>query len=104
MSEPYSVQRFRGGYAIVWRDQNGDRTRRRLYAEDRPGAEAEARRIWAGGDDTPWTVAKLMVGYIASIDGKPSHKRRQDAWKAMTPFWEKTDPTLIDEQNVQAVC
>lgn len=98
MSEPYSVQRFRGGYAIVWRDQNGDRTRRRLYAEDRPGAEAEARRIWAGGDDTPWTVAKLMVGYIASIDGKPSHKRPQDAWKAMTPFWEKTDPTLIDEQ------
>ncbi len=37
-----------------------------------------------------------MTAYIASIVEKPSHKRRQDAWKAMKPFWEKTDPELID--------
>lgn len=93
----FTVQRFREGFAIVWRDDGGKRRRRRLYAEDRPGAEAEARRIWAGSDASPWTVGRLMTGYIASIEGKPSHRRRQDAWKAMRSFWERTDPRLIDE-------
>lgn len=96
MSEPYTVQRLRGSYAIVWRDDAGVRRRRRLYAEDRPGAEAEARRVWAGGDDSPWTVGRLVDGYIASITEKASHGRRLDAWKAMKPFWERTDPALID--------
>lgn len=39
-----------------------------------------------------------MTGYIASIVDKPSYQRRQDAWKAMTNFWERTDPALIDER------
>lgn len=39
-----------------------------------------------------------MTGYVASIEGKPSHQRRQDAWKAMRSFWERTDPDLIDAQ------
>jgi integrase len=95
---PYSVQRFRGGYALVWRDEHGKRHRRTLYAEDRPGAEAEARRIWQAGDDSPWTVGRLMTAYIASIEGRPSHKRREDAWKALKPFWERTDPALVDAQ------
>lgn len=97
MSE-YTVQRLRGAFAIVYRDEGGKRRRRRLYAEDRPGAEAEARRLWTAGDDSPWTVGRLMTGYIASIEGKPSHQRREDAWKAMKPFWERTDPALVDEQ------
>ena len=97
MPKPYSVQRFRGGYAIVY-ELAGRRKRRRLYAEDRPGAEAEARRLWQAGDNTPWTVGRLMIGYIASIEGKPSHQRRVDGWKAMKPFWERTDPALIDAQ------
>jgi integrase len=96
----YTVQRFRGAYALVWRD-NGQRRRRRLYAEDRPGAEAEARRVWQNGDDSPWTVGRLMTSYIATIEGRPSHQRREDAWKAMKPFWERTDPALIDAQMCQ---
>jgi integrase len=96
----YTVQRFRGGYAVVYQ-KDGKRCRRTLYAEDRPGAEAEARRLWRGGDDSPWTVGRLMTAYIASIEGKPSHSRRQDAWKAMKPFWERTDPALIDAQMCQ---
>ena len=94
---PYTVQRFRGGYALVW-NERGKRRRRRLYAEDRAGAEAEARQIWEAGDDSPWTVGRLMSAYIASIEGKPSHQRRLDAWKAMRTFWERTDPRLIDGQ------
>ena len=93
--QPYSVQRLRGGYAIVWKEQ-GKRRRQRLYAEDRASAEAEARRVWEDGDDSPWTVARLMTGYLASIESKVSHQRRKDAWKAMKPFWENVDPYLID--------
>ena len=93
----YTVQRFRGGYALVWRE-DGKRRRRTLYAADRPGAEAEARRLWQGGDNSPWAVGRLMTGYLASIAHKPSHQRRKDAWKAMQGFWERTDPALIDRQ------
>jgi integrase len=100
MSEQFTVQRFRGSFAIVWRDEHGTRRRRRLYAENRPSAEAEARRVWAAGDDTPWTMARIMDGYIASLvfDEKPSAVRRKDAWKAMRSFWAGVDPNLIDPQ------
>lgn len=41
-----------------------------------------------------------MTGYIASLeaDDKPSTQRRQDAWKAMRLFWERTNPELIDQK------
>jgi integrase len=42
-----------------------------------------------------------MTAYLASIAQKPSHQRRQDAWKAMKPFWERTDPELIDAPMCQ---
>ena len=98
MSE-YTIQRFRGGFALVWH-QDGKRRRRQLDAQDRAGAEAEARTIWQGGSDEPWTIGRIMDGYIASLaaDEKPSTQRRRDAWKAMRHFWERTDPTLIDAQ------
>lgn len=100
--QPYDVQRFRGGFALVWRDEHGTRRRRRLYAEDRPSAEAEARRVWEASDSNPWTVARIMHGYLISIAHKPSHQRRTDAWKAMRPFWERTDPALIDAAMCKA--
>lgn len=97
MSEPYSVQRFRGGFALVWRDE-GKRRRRQLASQDRQSAEAEARKLWAGGDDgSPWTVGRIMAAYLASIAHKPSHPRRRDAWKAMAGYWLNVDPALIDE-------
>lgn len=102
--QPYSVQRFRGGFALVWWEQPDDnpetepkRHRRQLAAQDRASAEAEARTVWEGADDSAWTVGRIMTGYIASIEGKPSHSRTKDAWKAMKPFWENVDPATIDE-------
>lgn len=38
-----------------------------------------------------------MTAYLASIAEKPSHTRREDAWKAMKPFWAGVDPALVDE-------
>jgi integrase len=97
--EPYTVQRLRGGYAIVWREGDA-RHRRQLTSTDRTSAEAEARRLWAeaDGERYPWTVGRVMTAYLESIAHKPSHTRRKDAWKAMKPFWENVDPTLIDSK------
>lgn len=92
----YSVQRLRGGFAIVYHFE-GKRVRRQLDATDRQSAEAEARRIWAGAERGAWTVGRCMTGYLETIAHKPSHSRRVDAWKAMKQFWENVDPALIDE-------
>jgi integrase len=100
----YTVQRFRGGFAIVWWEIDPEdrrapphRCRKRLDATDRASAEAEARQRWEAGDDNPWTVGRIMASYLSSIAHKPSHGRRADAWKAMKTFWEGVDPMLIDE-------
>lgn len=99
----YTVQRFRGGFALVWRER-GTRRRRRLYADDRAGAEAEARRIWQTGDDTPWTVGRVVTAYIADREGEgiASSQRQRDAWKAMRPFWDGVSPSLIDREMAQS--
>ena len=97
----FTVQRFRGGYAIVYQ-LDGKRVRRTLTATDRQSAEAEARSLWSGANKSPWTVGRIMTEYLASIAHKPSHGRRQDAWKAMRHFWERVDPALIDEPMAKA--
>jgi len=96
MSGEYTVQRFRGGFALVWWE--GDKRRRRTLASgDRQSAEAEARRLWEQSDSSPWTVGRLMDAYLPTIAAKPSYQRRRDAWKAMQPFWGAVMPPMIDE-------
>src|SRR3546814_11737794 len=109
--QPYSVQRFRGGFALVWWEQSEDdpeaepkRHRRQLASQDRASAEAEARTVWEGADDSAWTVGRLMTGYIASIAGKQSHSRKKDAWKAMKAFLENVDHATIDETSGRTYC
>lgn len=96
----YSVQRFRGGFAIVWRDRDGKRRRNLLAASDRIGAEAEARQRWRLGDRSPWTVGRVMEAYLEDrkAAGIASAARQADAWKAMRPFWQNVSPKLIDEE------
>lgn len=100
----YSVQRFRKGWAVVWRDADGKRHRHALVAPDRLGAEAEARKRWALGDRSPWTVGRIVPAYIASreADGIASTARQRDAWKAMKPLWENVAPHLIDTAMCKA--
>jgi integrase len=99
-NDTYSVQRLRGGFAIVYQ-VDGKRVRRQLDAKDRASAEAEARALWIGADRGAWTVGRIMTSYLASIAEKPSHGRRQDAWKAMQSFWENVTPALIDARMCQ---
>jgi integrase len=97
----YSVQKLRGGFALVWRE-DGKRRRKQLTSTDRQSAEAEARREWEIGDGSPWTVGRIMTGYLATIADKTSHGRRKDAWKALAPFWDNIDPLMIDEPMCRA--
>lgn len=98
---PYTVQRLRGGFAVVYRFE-GKRVRRQLEATDRQSAEAEARKLWAGAERGAWTVGRIMAGYLETIAHKTSHGRRVDAWKAMRPFWENVDTQLIDDAMCRA--
>lgn len=97
----FSVQRLRGGYALVYKI-DGKRVRRRLDSTDRQSAEAEARALWIGAERGAWTVGRIMTAYLATIAHKPSCTRRQDAWKAMRGFWENVDPLLIDTEMCKA--
>ena len=100
---PYAVQRLRGGYAIVWFDDD-KRHRQKLFSKERSSAEAEARQLWAAADVSPWTVGRIVTGYIADLARRdpPSLRRRKEAWKAMSLFWEHVEPSLIDEDMCQA--
>lgn len=103
-SPEYSVQRFRGGFAVVWRDEAGKRHRQSLVATDRIGAEAEARKRWQLGDNREWAVDAIMNAYLRSLDdaGTPSANRRRDAWKAMRHYWQDVLPHMIDEPMCKA--
>lgn len=94
----YTVQRLRGGYALVWRDEKG-RHRRQLEAVDRSSAEAEARGIWRNATDTARTVGTIVADYITAREeaGIASTPRQRDAWKAMQSFWENVEPERIDD-------
>lgn len=100
----YSIQRFRGAYAVVYQGADGKRKRERLYATDRPSAEAEARKRWLGNDSASWTVGRIVIAYMADrqAEGIASSGRQKDAWKAMRPYWENVRPELIDREMCQA--
>lgn len=101
---PFTVQRLRGGYAIVYRDSAGKRRRESLHATDRLGAEAEARQRWRLSSRSEWTVGAVIAAYLDTLAERkaPSHPRAVDAWKAMRPFWENVRPHLIDEPMCKA--
>jgi integrase len=96
----YSVQRLRGGFAVVWRDEADNRRRFALEATDRPTAEAEARAWWKRNTGAASTVGAIVEAYIDAREeaGIASTARQRDAWKAMQSYWTKVDPTKIDEQ------
>jgi len=101
--DPYTVQKLRGGFAIVHRE-DGKRRRIQLEATDRQSAEAEARRKWAASDQSPWTVSRVVAHYLKAkeAEGIATLDRRRDAWKAMRPFWERIDPHMIDPPMCKA--
>lgn len=100
----YSVQRLRGGFAIVWHDAGGRRRRQKLTAADRAGAEAEARQSWRLGDPAQKLVGAIIEAYHADREANevPSVGRMRDAWKAMRSFWDQVRPEMLDEEMAKA--
>lgn len=96
----YSVQRLRGGFAIVWRDERAKRRRFTLEATDRSSAEAEARSWWKRNTGAAATVEGVVEAYIEArcLARIASTARQRDAWKAMKPYWGKVDPMKIDDE------
>ncbi|MDQ3143830.1 MAG: site-specific integrase, partial [Pseudomonadota bacterium] len=96
----YSVQRLRGGFAVVWYDDAGRRRRNRLSSTTRPGAEAEARKSWQMGDAAPWTTGRVVEAYMSErrASGIASADRQANAWQAMHAFWSGISPSLIDDE------
>lgn len=102
---PYTVQRFRDGFAIVYPDPvSGKRRRHALNAADRLGAESEARTRWQLGDRSSWTVGRIINAYIADREANEvvTTKRMREAWRAMRPSWEHVSPHLIDADMCRA--
>lgn len=93
----YSVQRFRGGYALVYRDEEGQRHRRKLDSSDLQSAKAEAQYLWQEANESPWTIGRIVEGYVADLaqDDPPSLPRRKSAWKALQSFWQGVEPKRI---------
>ncbi|MBB5684333.1 tyrosine-type recombinase/integrase [Sphingobium boeckii] len=97
--QPFTIQRLRGAWAIVWRDGDGNRHRQALAAPDRIGAEAEARQRWRLGNRSRRTVGGLVEAYLADrkAEGIVTADRQADAWKAMKSYWGDVSPNLIDK-------
>lgn len=95
----YTVQKFREGFAIVWRDEHAKRHRWQLTSTNRESAKSEARDFWLSADTEKWTVGRAVEHYLNLLDedDKPSAQRRKDAWKAARPFWHNVDPAMIDK-------
>jgi len=111
VSDGYSIQRFRGSFAIVWRDEAG-RHRHALGTSDRPSADAAARAFWArrstrGGVHTVGEAVRYYLDKKADI---LSIKRAQQAWTAASPFWNviaigRVDkPMAVDYRKARAHC
>lgn len=99
------MQRFRGGFAVVWLDERtGKRRRVALVAADRTGAEAEARRRWQLGAKSGGTLGELVPAYIAAreADGVASAQRMRDGWKRLAPTFARTPALAVDEQAARA--
>lgn len=95
----YTIQRFRGGWAVVWRDAEGVRRRFSLSATTRIEAEIEARQRWRiGSAGGVWSLGRIVEAYMADrkADGIKTPQRQADAWKSMKPFWGNLLPAHVD--------
>lgn len=99
MPDSYTIQRYRGVFAIVWHE-NGKRRRYSLGTTDRATADATARAVWhreqVGGEAK--TVGAAVEAYLKAKADMSSINRAKTAWKAAKPFWNAMPIARVDEQ------
>lgn len=98
-----SVQRFRGGFAVVWHDGSA-RRRRRLNAQTLKEAEAEAVDVWraATARRAVVTVADIWAAYRAEKDGRPTARTMRLEWRQVGPHFGHLRPDQIATETCRA--
>jgi Site-specific recombinase XerD len=83
-------------YCMFWHEGSG-RKRFTLDTQDKPTAEAKARKRWAERSiTTDNTVGGVINAYLDSLDGKRDEKRKREAWKAAQGFWANINVDDVD--------
>lgn len=84
----YNIGRFRGGFAVYWKDRKGKRRRYKLRAKTLPDAYPEAHEIFmqnASRDSTSLTVEELYREYIKHLEGRASEITMLRVWNVIGP-------------------
>ena len=95
-----TIQRFRGGFAAVWTDEEtGKRRRHRCKASTRKGAAAEALDIYnreARRDfpDDP-LISEIWHAYVDELGAQPTAKTMRSTGKSVLPFFDGHRPRHV---------
>jgi integrase len=83
-------------YAIKWTDGSGPH-RVSLGTSDKVAANTAARAFWSQRALVDANnIGTIVDAYLAAIDGRSDHPRKEDAWKAAAPFWAKLALNDVD--------
>lgn len=87
-------------YCVTWWGPEG-RVRRTLDTQDKPTAEAKARRLYADRDKGMAalvdTVGGCVEAYLDSLGGQRDEARKRNGWKAAKPFWGAVPIAVVDD-------
>lgn len=93
----YSLQRYRGKWAVVWRDE-GTRHRVTTGTDDRQQAERFLARLKVEATAKDRTVGALWDAYLVDRKGRPIAETMRYTGKAIGPHFFHLDPGDITDQ------
>lgn len=83
-------------FCIIWYEE-GSRKRLTLNTQDRPTAEAKARKYWAERNTaTNDTVGAIVLAYLDSLNGLRDEARKRNGWNAAKGFWDSIHVENVD--------
>ena len=99
-----SIGRFRGGYCVYWRDDDGTRRRYQLKARTRTEAEPEALDRYRRETltTTGKTVADLWAAYIKDLGDRRTATTMRSTGKAVLAHFGAYRPDQIDRDMCRA--
>lgn len=99
----YRIQRFQGGFAVVW-DEGGKRRRFRLGAQSRAGAEAEARDVilQQRSKESALTIRDIWEAYRAANDHKVIATSMDFTGRSVLPAFGALRPDQVKLEDSRA--
>jgi integrase len=87
-------------YCVIWWTSEG-RVRKTLDTQDKPTAEAKARKLYADRDkgqaEAVDTVGQCIEAYLDSLGGLRDEKRKREGWAAAKAFWAAIPIASVDD-------